>query len=270
MSNLGFTYASEPAQKQLQQYGVRDVARDVLKKTGLTGPVKDVRDWFRGLIAGEEQRADVATGLFSIYPTQNINRDTLHPSDTYRNSTEAVFELMGIHNKEGRHNVSKVMDTLAGVESGFKDIKNRGKNDEEGSSASGYYQFLLTNKKTGAFKGSAFNTALNRYDTFYAKFLPNVPVPKAFKDARKAKTPIGILSYAQQKELAFIDSYYKKGTSALFRTISEGGKGAKEAIKGIYKKHIVSEKQFLAAEENLEKWIKKTNLVNIRNNSETK
>ena len=138
MSNLGFTYASEPVQKQLQQYGVGDVAKDVLSKTGLLGPAKDVRNWFRDLVAGEDQRADIATGLFSIYPTQNINRDTLHPSDTYRNSTEAVFELMGIHNKVGRHNVSKVMDTIAGVESDFRDIKNIGVKGKDGSSARGY------------------------------------------------------------------------------------------------------------------------------------
>ena len=174
-------------------------------------------------------------------------------SESFQPVMQRVFDKIGVGNKVGQDNILKAIDTMSEIETNKQDIPNA-----LGSSARGYFQYMVGNgcseyatnaegdsycpkenkgtSENPVFKNSSFNTALNRVDNFYEKHNLG-PVPEAFKEARRAKTPMDILTYEEQRLLAFIDAYAKKGTNAFFQRMSKGGDDGRKAIDEYYKEY---------------------------------
>jgi hypothetical protein len=218
------------------------------------------------LAAPNPAMREITGGLLSNNPA-NLNVPTVAMTPT-----EKVFYLLKVDGQSGQDNVLKGMDTIAEIETNRENIPNA-----QGSSARGYFQYMVGNGKSGEnhedvyhdertgtalkFKGSSFETALNRLDNFFED--NNLgPVPEEFKKARLAKTPMG-LSYENQRLITLVDTYNKKGTTALFQKISKGGDVGRKAIDDLYKKsHLVSGSQAASTIDNRNKIIKeKSNLI---------
>ena len=212
-------------------------------------------------------------GLLTIAPPsvlERIKKGTLLPapdqvkqqaatSESFQPVMQKVFDKLGVGNKVGQNNILKAMDTVAEIETNRQNIPNA-----LGSSARGYFQYMVGNGSDDGltFKGSSFETALNRLDNFFED--NNLgPVPKEFKKARIAKTPMG-LSYENQRLMAFVDTYNKKGTTALFQKISKGGDVGRKAIDDLYTtSHLTSKSQAEDTADNRNNVIKeRSNLIN--------
>jgi len=236
-----------------------------------------------GDFPGESDKA----GLLGILPPsvlERIKMGALLPapaevkqqaatSESFQPVMQRVFDKLGVGNKVGQNNILKAMDTVAEIETNRENIPNA-----LGSSARGYFQYMVGNGKSGEnhedvyhdertgtalkFKGSSFETALNRLDNFFED--NNLgPVPEEFKKARLAKTPMG-LSYENQRLMAFVDTYNKKGTTALFQKISKGGDVGRKAIDDLYTtSHLTSKSQAEDTADNRNNVIKeRSDLIN--------
>ena len=160
--------------------------------------------------------------------------------------TDAVFKKLGITDEEGKQNISKALDGISFIETNMQDIPNA-----KGSSARGFFQHMVNNgdpAEGSRWKGSSFEVALNRVDSFY-KDNNLGEVPESFKEARRLRTPMGVLNYDEQKMLTFIDKYTRTneasgGTSALFKQIAKGGNAGQIASRNLYTDHhLISKKQ---------------------------